>query len=168
MATLKTKNVTKSGTILIAEDDADDRFFLQQAFSTLGFKGTMRFAYNGREVLSYLDQIKDPKQYPSLIIMDLNMPLLSGNLTLAELKKNRRYQSIHVVVFSSSMNEKEKIQCLEMGAYAYFVKPDNSAQLLKIVQEFIDISIDPPAIDNLDIPEHSLRFRFSSDHNRKN
>jgi DNA-binding response OmpR family regulator len=164
----KTKNLTRSGTILIAEDDADDRFFLQQAFSTLGFKGNMSFAYNGRQVLSYLDEIKDPKEYPSLIIMDLNMPLLSGNLTLAELKKNRRYQSIQVVVFSSSMNENEKIECLEMGAYAYFVKPDNSAQLLKIVQEFIDISIDPPPIDNLDISRHSLRFRLSDDHNREN
>jgi CheY-like chemotaxis protein len=138
--------LTTSGLILIAEDDADDRYFLQRAFSALGFTGPMTFADNGKEVLSFLDGIKEDEDLPSLIIMDLNMPLLSGNQTLTLLKKNRRYRSILVVIFSSSMNEKEKLKCLEMGAYAYFVKPDNTEQLQAIVREFIDISRGPAPI----------------------
>ena len=142
-------SLSKTAVILIAEDDADDRFFLQQAFEDLGFKGKMHFAYNGREVLDYLETIKNREQLPHLIIMDLNMPLLSGNQTLIELKKNRRYNDILIVVFSSSMNENEKLTCLELGAYAYFVKPDNTERLQQIVQEFIDISQTPPPIETV-------------------
>lgn len=141
--------MSKPAIILIAEDDADDRFFLQQAFEDLGFKGTMDFAFNGKEVLTYLENIKNTAHLPHLIIMDLNMPLLSGNQTLVELKRNRRYNDILIVVFSSSMNENEKLACLELGAYAYFVKPDNTERLQQIVQEFIDISQTPPPIETL-------------------
>jgi CheY-like chemotaxis protein len=116
--------------ILIAEDDADDRFLLQTAFLENGYTDTIDFVENGVEVLSYLrDNI------PSFILLDLNMPKKNGREVLREIKENPELKKIPVIIFTTTKNEMEINRCYELGANSYIVKPSSFEQLLKIIHQ---------------------------------
>ncbi|RYE52566.1 MAG: response regulator [Sphingobacteriales bacterium] len=122
--------------ILIAEDDADDRFLLQAAFEENGFTDRLHFVENGVEVLEYLNSLKNPddeKRYPRFILLDLNMPKKDGREVLKELKQHVDLKKIPVVIFSTTNNEQEMRRCYELGANSYITKPNSFESLLKTV-----------------------------------
>src|SRR5689334_14217608 len=98
--------------VLLADDDLEDRFIVSDAFKEVGCLEEVYVAENGEEGFSYLESVTDIARLPRLIVLDLNMPRISGRERLAELKSNDRYKSIKVVIFSTSINESEKRQCL--------------------------------------------------------
>lgn len=125
--------------ILIAEDDADDRFLFETAFAEKGFSEKLEFVENGIELFNYLDAIeknKDKKyDYPGFILLDLNMPKKDGREVLRELKQHPTFKKIPVIVFTTTKNEMEIRRCYELGANTYIVKPVSFEALLKVVED---------------------------------
>ena len=125
--------------ILIAEDDADDRFLFKTAFEEKGYKDQIEFVENGLELWKFLGDIaaKDPrdKVYPSFILLDLNMPKKDGREVLKEIKQHPEFKKIPVVVFTTTNSENEVKRCYELGANTYVVKPVSFDSLLKVVEE---------------------------------
>lgn len=123
--------------ILIAEDDADDRFLLQTAFEENGFKDRLQFVENGVDVLEYLAAVRQHDNHtlalPNFILLDLNMPKKDGREVLKEIKQNPDFRKIPVVIFSTTNNEQEMLRCYELGANSYITKPNSFEQLLEIV-----------------------------------
>ncbi|HTM64766.1 MAG TPA: response regulator [Flavipsychrobacter sp.] len=122
--------------ILIAEDDADDRFLLQAAFEENGFSDKLHFVENGVEVLEYLNSLKisqKERKFPRFILLDLNMPKKDGREVLKELKQSPDLKKIPVVIFSTTNNEQEMRRCYELGANSYITKPNSFESLLKTV-----------------------------------
>lgn len=122
--------------ILIAEDDADDRFLLQAAFEENGFKDRLHFVENGVEVLEYLGGLENgenSKKFPRFILLDLNMPKKDGREVLKEIKQHPELKKIPVVIFSTTNNEQEMRRCYELGANSYITKPNSFESLLKTV-----------------------------------
>ncbi|RYD58143.1 MAG: response regulator [Sphingobacteriales bacterium] len=122
--------------ILIAEDDADDRFLLQAAFEENGFTDKLYFVENGVEVVEYLQTInaeKSENKFPRFILLDLNMPKKDGREVLRELKQHPDFKKIPVVIFSTTNNEQEMRRCYELGANSYITKPNSFESLLKTV-----------------------------------
>jgi len=123
--------------ILIAEDDADDRFLLQAAFEENGFTDKLHFVENGVEVLEYLQTLagdgNNESHFPRFILLDLNMPKKDGREVLKELKQNTVLKNIPVVIFSTTNNEQEMRRCYELGANSYITKPNSFESLLKTV-----------------------------------
>jgi CheY-like chemotaxis protein len=121
--------------ILIAEDDADDRFLLQTAFVENGFNDRLCFVENGVEVVDYLMKLEDDNNInlPRFILLDLNMPKKDGREVLKELKQNEKFKNIPVVIFSTTNNEQEMRRCYELGANSYITKPNSFENLLKTV-----------------------------------
>ena len=120
--------------ILIAEDDADDRFLLQAAFEENGFSDKLKFVENGVEVIEYLRSLESSdKKYPRFILLDLNMPKKDGREVLRELKQHPEFKKIPVVIFSTTNNEQEMRRCYELGANSYITKPNSFESLLKTV-----------------------------------
>lgn len=123
--------------ILIAEDDADDRFLLQAAFEENGFKDKLHFVENGVEVIDYLQSINTrsntEQAFPRFILLDLNMPKKDGREVLKELKQHPDFKKIPVVIFSTTNNEQEMRRCYELGANSYITKPNSFESLLKTV-----------------------------------
>lgn len=74
----------KKFLILVAEDDADDRFLLKKAFEETGVKEEVDFVENGMQLMEYLrkSQIAQQQRYPKLILLDLNMPKMDGRQVL--------------------------------------------------------------------------------------
>ena len=90
--------------ILIAEDDADDRFLFKTAFEEKGYDDQIEFVENGIELWKFLQNIADKqvdlRMYPSFILLDLNMPKKDGREVLREIKQHPEFKKIPVVVFT--------------------------------------------------------------------
>jgi len=122
--------------ILIAEDDADDRFLLTAAFEENGFRDKLQFVENGVELLEFLqEQVRtgNPVRVPNFILLDLNMPKKDGREVLREIKQNPGYKKIPVIIFSTTNNEHEMRRCYELGANSYITKPNSFENLIKTV-----------------------------------
>lgn len=125
--------------ILIAEDDADDRYLLQTAFMEKGYSEKIDFVENGVELLNYLDNVYtnenlEVNALPGFILLDLNMPKKDGREVLKEIKQHPVFKKIPVIVFTTTKNEIEIKRCYELGANSYIVKPISFDALLKVVE----------------------------------
>jgi CheY-like chemotaxis protein len=139
----------KQKFILVAEDDADDRFLLQTAFTEKGFNERIEFVENGVELLKYLHAIISKTgevDYPAFILLDLNMPKKSGREALAEIKQHPVLKSIPVIVYTTTKNENEIKKCYELGANTYIVKPARFDALLKVVENIRNYWLDTAVI----------------------
>lgn len=128
-------------SILVAEDDADDRFLLKTMFQENGFNETLYFVEDGIELLEYLQKAESDNKsnpVPRLILLDLNMPRKDGRQVLSELKENPVLKKIPVVILSTTKNEKEIKKCYELGAVGYITKPDSYETFMKTITDIID------------------------------
>ena len=126
--------------ILLGEDDSDDQEMLKEVFASVDTSFILFFVNNGSEVLSALEKLRDD-QMPCLIVLDYNMPGLSGADILRELGTNERYKDIPRIVWSTSVSEKFKKICLELGAVDYVIKPNNVTDLEKIARYMLSICL---------------------------
>ena len=109
-------------TILLAEDDEDDRDFFIHALQQIKPTMVVRPATNGREAIDILSAL-DPAGLPCVIVLDLNMPVMDGYQTLRALEEQALYAAIPKVILSTSDLEQNKRKCLSHGATDYLVKP---------------------------------------------
>jgi len=126
--------------ILIADDDAEDRFIISDAFREIGLQEQISFAADGTEVISYLNDAVRQGIPPALIVLDLNMPKLNGTDTLRMLKADDHLQDLPVVIFSTSVNELEKEECLRIGALEYLTKPVSYKDSITIARYFYEMA----------------------------
>jgi CheY-like chemotaxis protein len=121
------------GHILFVDDDKEDRFLIEHAFSELGFKDKIAFLQDGSEVMPYLDTAASDKT--QLIILDLNMPVLNGTETLRLLKQHPQYRNIPVLILSTSVNHIEQENSLQLGALAFREKPARFKDYISFCRE---------------------------------
>ena len=128
----------KKNFILVADDDADDRFLIQTAFKENGYDDKIEFVENGVELLKFLNDISQNSSresvFPGFILLDLNMPKKSGREVLQEIKQHPVFKTIPVIVYTTTKNESEIKRCYELGANTYIVKPARFEALLKVVE----------------------------------
>ncbi|WP_440135744.1 response regulator [Chitinophaga sancti] len=128
--------------ILLADDDLEDRFIMQDAFNAINLPDVPLLVEDGEKVLQHMEQLsQDAGILPSLIVLDLNMPRMSGTETLRELKNIPAYRDIPVIIFSSSMNVMEMHECRQLGALSYMVKPFTYEEYLVSAQHFYDFCL---------------------------
>ena len=129
-------------TILMAEDDPDDRFLVQEAFREIGSCGDLRFVEDGEELMQYLgragkyaDPMLSPR--PALILLDLNMPKKDGRQALVEIKTDPDLQKIPVVVWTTSDEREDKAECEKAGASSFITKPLKYSELVDAVRNIV-------------------------------
>jgi two-component system response regulator len=130
--------------ILIADDDADDRYLISRAFKDIMLPEKLSFVENGQQVLVYLETISKDDDLPGLIVLDLNMPLMDGIETLKQLKSKHRYKSIPVVIFSTSKNPQEENQVRELGAADFITKPSSYTEIKVAVKLLHGLCVPKP------------------------
>ena len=134
---------TKKHTLLIVDDDATQRFFLEKTFRNLGSKYRVRSAHNGDEALAYLKgegKYKDRNEFefPSYVITDLNMSPGDGFLILDFLQRNPALSITPVVMLSSSEDHDDIRQAYLLGASSYFIKPVGLRALKELAKKIHD------------------------------
>jgi CheY-like chemotaxis protein len=106
--------------ILYAEDDVDDYSFFEDTLTRLYPDAKCINARNGREVLEILDA---STSLPDIVFLDINMPTMDGKSCLKSIKSDPRLRAIPVVIYTTSSSEKDREQCLQLGAEKYLIKP---------------------------------------------
>ena len=114
--------VTPVSNLLLADDDKDDRDLFSEALAELDPAITYRGAENGQKALQLLSA-GDPV-LPSVIFLDINMPIMNGWEALRKLKSDVRYQHIPVIIYSTASGEREKRIAEDLGALCFVTKPD--------------------------------------------
>jgi CheY-like chemotaxis protein len=130
-------------TILMADDDPDDRFLLEQTFKDLGRGGDLRFAKDGEELMHYLRRLgkyADPtlSPRPALILLDLNMPRMDGRQALMEIKSDPDLQQIPVAIWTTSEEKADRVRCRKAGADKYMTKPTGYIELTKSIRQLLE------------------------------
>jgi CheY-like chemotaxis protein len=120
--------------ILIAEDDADDRLMINEAFMENNMPAGIVFFENGAELLEYLYSVGEDFNHilPDLILLDLNMPKMDGKTVLCRLKEHERYKDIPIVILTTSRSREEEEHVVEMGASGFYTKPSSFTELVEI------------------------------------
>lgn len=126
--------------ILLAEDDGDDRLFFAEF---LGDRPDIRLlpaVTNGAEVIEYLTALPPDGDRPDVIVLDQNMPKLTGKETLALLKSQplvSQYDGIPVVIYSTHTGPELVRDCLALGAALVVPKPDSPEGYNEMMDEIL-------------------------------
>ncbi len=126
-------------TILMADDDPDDRQLTKEALEEGRLINTIRFVSNGEELMDYLRKKGDyapPTEAPrpGLILLDLNMPRKDGRAVLQEIKSDPALRTIPVVVLTTSKADEDVYRSYDLGVNSYIVKPVTFEALVDILQ----------------------------------
>ena len=125
--------------ILLAEDDEGDIFIIRRALRAASIANPLHIVRNGQEAIQYLDgqgPYADRTKYPwpSLVLLDLRMPLADGFDVLAWLQRRRRPKDLDVVILSGTPDEADALRATELGADAFYVKPRAYEDLVGVVR----------------------------------
>jgi two-component system, response regulator len=133
------QTAAKPITILMADDDADDRLMTKEAFEENKLANDLRFVEDGLELLDYLkrrgkytDPATSPR--PGLILLDLNMPKKDGREALKEIKADPALKSIRVVILTTSKAEEDIYRTYDLSAASYITKPVTFAGLTEVIK----------------------------------
>jgi two-component system response regulator len=141
-------------TILMADDDPEDRMMTQEAFEESRLANDLRFVENGVELMDYLHRrgkFAEPgaAPRPGLILLDLNMPKKDGREALQEIKSDPKLKNIRVVVMTTSKAEEDILRTYDLGAASYVTKPVTFSALVDVIQtlgkywlEIVELPVD--------------------------
>jgi len=126
-------------TILIAEDDSDDKVLVQSAFQEFDSVYNLFSVQDGFELLNYLRKqggFLEPTAAPrpDLILLDLNMPRMDGRQALAEIKADPALRSIPVVVLSNSSVQEDILRTYDLGGAGFIIKPQTCEGMHEVVK----------------------------------
>ncbi len=115
-------------TILMADDDADDRLLTKEAFEEAKLANDLRFVEDGEELMDYLNKrgkYAEPADAPrpGLILLDLNMPKKDGREALKEIKADPNLKQIPIVVMTTSKAEQDIYSSYNLGVNSFITKP---------------------------------------------
>jgi CheY-like chemotaxis protein len=143
MTSLSAASVRQKPPLLIVEDSNEDFEALQRFLRRSPTKISIQRCVSGEEALAFLyrtgryaDGERPPR--PGLIVLDLNLPGTDGREVLRRIKQDDSLKAIPVVVFTTSNNPKDIVDCYQYGANSYIIKPINFAQLKHDIQTLID------------------------------
>jgi CheY-like chemotaxis protein len=127
-------------TILMADDDEDDRLLTAGALKRSRLINDVRFVVDGDDLMQYLRRTGAykpgglPAPRPGLILLDLNMPKKDGREALAEIKGDPELRGIPVVVLTTSKGEEDIVRTYELGVNSFVSKPVSFDELAHVMQ----------------------------------
>jgi CheY-like chemotaxis protein len=132
-----TQTTPPTHLVLYADDDIDDIRFVEEAFSETTNNVELVTTYNGLDLLKYLHDLDQFDPNPCLIILDVNMPKLNGKETLLKIREIDRFQSIPIVLFTTSSMDHDKNFARKNNA-GFVTKPLDGRQMKQITDQFIE------------------------------
>ncbi len=123
-------------TILLVDDDPDDLMLLKDAIESLENKFNFAEANDGRTALNILKKSALDQKLPSLVVLDINMPILDGREMLAIMKSDPILKDVNVVVFSTSSNPTDINYCKQLNV-TMFSKPFNITLLKDVAEKIV-------------------------------
>ncbi|HEX7902604.1 MAG TPA: response regulator [Chitinophagaceae bacterium] len=120
--------------ILIVDDDQDDQAFLLEAINELYPSSQCNVVDNGGEALQYIEKNPPP---PSLVFLDLNMPVVNGFEFLRDFKKKEDYKNSVVIIYTTSSHARDKEISKDLGAAEYITKISDYTKLKTVLSDVV-------------------------------
>src|SRR5205809_3238556 len=131
--------VSDNFCIFVVEDQADDVYFLKRALRQAGVSRPIMVAEDGEEALAYLAGYPDSSAPPpALMLLDLEIPGLSGFEVLSDARKNPGLSHLPIIVFSNSENVSDIQRALKLGATDYRVKPSKAEDFIPLAKDIAE------------------------------
>jgi CheY-like chemotaxis protein len=147
-------------TVLMAEDDPDDRLLAMEAWEASRLDSLLHFVEDGEELIDYLYQqgryaASGSAPRPDLILLDLNMPRKDGREALREIKADPRLRCTPVVVLTTSKAEEDTLRSYDLGASGFIIKPvtfEGLVETVKAIGRYWFQIVELPARADRDLP----------------
>ena len=132
---------TTKRAILLVEDNEDDVFLMRRALKGAHVVNPLHVVEDGQEAVDYLagtGRFADRDRYPlpAVVFLDLKLPYLSGHDVLAWIRRQKEFESLVVIVLTSSNEASDLSRCYALGANSYLVKPQTPDQLEDLAKAF--------------------------------
>lgn len=126
-------------SILIADDDPDDRAMIKEAFEENFLLNELHFVEDGEELMNYLNRTgrytnPDDNPMPGLIMLDLNMPRKDGREALEEIKSDPKLNHIPIIILTTSKTEEDIIKSYNLGVNCFITKPVKFVDLVQVTK----------------------------------
>jgi len=133
--------MTANRTILLVEDNKDDVFLMKRALQGARIQNPVIVVETGQEAIDYLSGTgkfseRDDYPVPAVVFLDLKLPFVFGHEVLAWIRRRKEFESLVVIVLTSSNEASDLSRCYSLGANSYLVKPPTSAQLEALAKAF--------------------------------
>lgn len=132
--------------ILYAEDDLDDRLIFQNLLEQLSPELGSVIVDNGLRAVEYLKSIPENASYPCFILLDINMPVMDGFGALKNIKQNKDWALIPVVMYTTSNYIAELKNAKLHGAEKIITKPFSMEDIRKVIADFASFCIALPEL----------------------
>jgi CheY-like chemotaxis protein len=128
-------------TILLVEDNRDDVFLMERALQGARIVNPVIVVETGQEAMDYLSgagRFADRERYPmpAVVFLDLKLPFAYGHEVLGWIRRQRQFESLIVIVLTSSNEASDLSRCYSLGANSYLVKPPTAEQLAAMAKAF--------------------------------
>ena len=133
-------NLGKMKNIFLAEDDADDRMFFEDALKKVAIPTQLTLSNDGLELMSNLEIVIEPPP-PDVIFLDLNMPRKNGFQCLEEIRNTHKLKDIPIVIFSTTTNADAVNKTYQHGANHYICKPRSFDLLVKTIETVLTLEM---------------------------
>lgn len=135
------ENFARPITVLYADDDAEDRFLVKQAWEESHLANELHFVEDGEELMDYLHRrgkytSLTEHPLPGMILLDLNMPRKDGREALKEIKDDPKLRMIPTVVLTTSKAEEDVFRAYNLGVNSFIVKPVTFQSLVDLALTF--------------------------------
>jgi len=120
--------------ILLVDDDEDDRMFFEEALQDIEPDARLDYAQNGLEALELLEKVE---RYPDIVFLDLNMPVVSGEECLEQIRATDAIRDLKVVIYSTSFDPNTVELLFMKGADRYIRKPGAFNELKQTISNAI-------------------------------
>jgi len=126
----------KPVNILLVEDDEIDVKAFQRAFKKLNITNPLHVESDGVDALTYLEHCENnnPEEMPSLVILDINMPRMSGLELLKKIRADERFHNLIVFMLTTSNDEKDKFEAYDLNVAGYMLKTDMGSGFQRAIQ----------------------------------
>jgi len=124
--------------LLIAEDNDDHYFLVEDVLSETGIYCDLARVRDGLELMNYLEQAQ---VLPDLVLLDLNMPRKDGRESLREIKADRCFQTIPIIVLTTSHYNKDREECNALGVDAFISKPTSFDDFVVLLKEVLTLHV---------------------------
>ncbi len=128
---------SNSHLIFIVDDDPDDRQIILDAFLERSPQIDYVFIENAETLLETL--YSEDSEYPALILLDLNMPGMLGMQALKEIRGNKQFSQIPVIVLTTSTLNQDRRTSYELGASCFLRKPDSFGELVELTDSIVKL-----------------------------
>jgi two-component system response regulator len=139
MISTQTKMTVNPVSLLIADDDPDDRMLMKDALHENGISNEIYFVEDGSQLMDYLYRRGPYNERnafrPGLILLDLNMPKIDGRQALKLIKSDTDLRRIPVIALTTSRAEEDIANMYDLGVNSVICKPGPFSELVKIACE---------------------------------